>query len=175
MAIFGNNGVATLDAPTGDVGYIILGKYTLSETGTLTELSVLIDNPAAVSHSAKVLLYDDDGAGGIARTLLYCGNSCLIGAASESYAQGTPTNRLNAGNYWLGAVLEYGGEVDSEHVRASSASGGSHGLYDVNCWAEQPPTLPSFSSTGTYNLIAFATYTPDSAPPVRTFSIQFGF
>ena len=171
MATFGDTHTDSTYSRGNLLGDIVLGKYAMPSTGTVTDLAVLIYNEGPMAFPVKVLLYDDDGAGGAPGTRLYVSSPITIGADITDYVRATFSLFLTAGNYWLGAVLS----VDASLVCLCYATtGGTHGIYsDSSNYTTPPSTLPTFTSTGTYVVEAYATYTPTPIADLTPL-IQFG-
>jgi len=159
MATFGTTGY-TFNYDLGTADSVVLGKYTLTEAGTLTALRIAYYNSSTSSSgSFKLVIYDDDGTAGAPGTRLFLGSPIYCDADSYSLALDSTLNLpLLPGSYWLGAVLR-----DTYCVATAAATtGGTHGIYTASgAYTNPPSTLPTLTSSGTYTVEVLATYTPD--------------
>lgn len=159
MATFGTTGY-TFNYDLGTADSVVLGKYTLTEAGTLTALRIAYYNSSTSSSgSFKLVIYDDDGTAGAPGTRLFLGSPIYCDADTYDLALDSTLNLpLLPGSYWLGAVLR-----DTYCVATAAATtGGTHGIYTASgAYTNPPSTLPTLTSSGTYTVEVLATYTPD--------------
>jgi hypothetical protein len=159
MATFGTTGY-TFNYDLGTADSVVLGKYTLTEAGTITALRVAFYNSSTSSGgSFKLVIYDDDGTAGAPGTRLFLGSPIYCEADTYDLALDSTLNLpLLPGSYWLGAVLR-----DNYCVATAAATtGGTHGIYTASgAYTNPPSTLPTLTSSGTYTVEVLATYTPD--------------
>jgi hypothetical protein len=140
---------------------ILLSKYTLSEAATISSISAY--HSSSATSWFKLLIYDDDGAGGLPGTLLgYSLHNAQAALGSPTWVTldlVTPAE-LSAGDYWLGWQHSNGNTNLNEHY---NASGTSYYTTDVTYVDGDPPvaTCPSGGTSGTRAWAVYATY-PDA-------------
>lgn len=160
MATFGNtstsgatNGGAINDQAVGS-------KYTLSEAGEISKLTVYIGNQGAGHGACNIRcgIYDDNGSGGKPSTLL---GSTSAAAISDNQALGwvdcmfSSPLALDAGNYYL--VVQGDTNADGTQLYADLSSGVLYYLEDSYSNGLVNPA-PSSVTLGTGNVCIYATY-----------------
>lgn len=159
MATFGNTnaGSSTVAGPTaGD--YCYGAKFTTpSNMGSVTSISVsCVDNTA--SKSFKAVIWDSS------RAVVAIGSAVAF-PNGKNWATSNISASLSAStDYYIGLVWT---SFASQQIVYADNSGGNY--YSGANNYTTPTTLPTTSS-GTYNLSVYATYTP--ASPTSTFIPQ---
>lgn len=161
MATFGQTSVSASSG--SDLHTLItIGKYTLSEAGDVSKLSLYFNNQYS-GHKAcnmKGIIYAADGASGAPNTRKAVSPAVAIAdnkAAGWVDFEFSSAVSLGAGDYWLGAV----GDADAVGITAyhGGSSGGSLYLV-VGTYSSPEATCPSPPmATGTEKLCVYATYT----------------
>ena len=135
------------------------GKFTLTEAGSVSSVSVRLCNTEAghASCYAKGLIYSD--VDGTPTSLLGTSQATAI-ADNATYAWvvftfSTPV-ALSAGTYWLA----YFGDSTADGV-ALGNDGGSSGYtqYDNDTYSDGPEATWTVSESRTYTFCIYATYT----------------
>lgn len=138
-----------------------LVKFTLSEAGTVSKITMYCRNDGTAVN-AKCLLYDDDGASGEPSTLLGATNAVSLTSTAGwvDFTFATPVV-LSAGNYWLGHVS--GGE--KVWIYYATASGFNY-RYDTSFSSYATPGAWDIAGDGHLadtTLAIYATYTTSTA------------
>lgn len=114
MAYFGSQATTSLHVsnPLADIVY--LSKFTLTEAGTVSKLTIYCDNQGSgyQACNAKGLIYAADGSGGRPSTLKAASGAVAV---SANQAAGwvdftlSVSVALAAGDYWLGGMADASG------------------------------------------------------------------
>jgi hypothetical protein len=100
MATFGYTSIGASD-DAGDSNRLRGCKFTLSEAASVTAMHFAGWGDGA-ARNVKVAIYDDDGSGGAAGTLLYESTTTSIASAYPPvWYDFAISGNLTAGNYWL--------------------------------------------------------------------------
>lgn len=129
------------------------GKYTLSENGTVTKVSIFLKKQSGTSSVKAVIVGASDGK------IVSNGVSGGVSITSTSYGwiHFTFTNNpsLTAGDYILCLVASVSGGFGPQH--AGNSTGGAS-KFASNNYAT--PTDPGTSTPAAWKLCIYATYTP---------------
>jgi hypothetical protein len=112
MAYFGSQATTSIYAgnPLADV--VCLGKFTLTEAGTVSKLTIYCDNQGSgyQACNAKGLIYAADGSGGRPSTLKAASGAVAVSAnQAAGWVDFTLSVALAAGDYWLGGMADASG------------------------------------------------------------------
>jgi len=156
MSIFGRNsstGIAALECSTDTMW---AGKFTLIENGTVSRMDAYLIRGNA--NNAKLLIYDDGGAGGKPGTLKGYTNTIALpveGGTNWYGAEMTTPLSLPAGDYWLTAV---GDEDSGPDLRADVGSGLISKQVGSNFYAAPPNPWGEEDGSVVANPSIYATY-----------------
>ena len=143
---FGTTSVGGTSGGGGLAGYIIATKYTLSEAGTVTQVSIY----SALSANVKTAIYADrNGAPG---NLLAANNApTAVGAGQWTTISIGPIN-LAPGTYWIAF------NQDLNYIRTWKPGGPNQGAYTTYAFSKDMPS--SWVPVGyvNYDFICYATY-----------------
>ena len=131
------------------------GKFTLSEPGTVSKITARFAWVQTGPIPVRAVVYDDDGAGGVARTLM--SYSSEVAVPSGVWAE-FPMASLNlpAGNWWL---MVHRGGAGLATLAAENTGGTS--LYQVpDTYSDGPSSpFPNGYGTDSWKPSIYATYT----------------
>lgn len=86
-------------------GRMEVSKFTLATAGTLTELHCWYAGSGSPAAQVRIVVYDDDGSGGLPGTRLGYTNILTLDVSSDRELSETGLSlALAAGDYWLGTV-----------------------------------------------------------------------
>jgi hypothetical protein len=159
VATFGNTST-TNDTYWYDLDYKVASKYTLSEAGLVSKLSVYAKKVTGTGV-ARLFIQDDDGSGGGPGTLLATTPEISVSSSTLSWIDGTFASEveLAAGSYWLG--IHFGGGLQVVGQESTTP-----GKYGTDTYSDG--TSATWSGMDTYNVswCIYATYstTPSGIP-----------
>jgi hypothetical protein len=131
----------------GAGNYIIATKYTLSEAGTVTQVSIY---SVRAGHVKAAIYADNNGAPG---SLLVANNSPTTVTVNDwTTIDITPTS-LSAGAYWI-AFNE-----DASYMRIYTAGSTRQAAYRAYSFSSNMPTTLAPSGYQNYDYICYASYT----------------
>jgi hypothetical protein len=144
---FGTTVTSGASSGGGAANYIIATKYTLSEAGTVTQVSIY----AVRAGHVKVAIYaDNNGSPG---SLLVANNSpTTVTVGGWTTIDVAPTS-LSAGAYWI-AFNE-----DASYMRAYKTGGTRQAAYRAYSFSSNMPTTWAPSGYQNYDYICYASYT----------------
>jgi hypothetical protein len=130
----------------GAAGYIVATKYTLSQAGTVTQVSV---HSAYSGHVRTAIYADNSGAPG---SLLAANNAPTAVSAGRWTTVSIGPVQLSAGTYWI-AFNE-----DEHSLRVYTSGGTRQAAYMSYAFTNDMPT--SWTPNGYQNLdyVCYATY-----------------
>ncbi|HLG02166.1 MAG TPA: PKD domain-containing protein, partial [Bacteroidia bacterium] len=173
---------------TGGIGDEGVGVYYAPPVFPydIVSLQFFIDNNLSNNYTAAI--YDDDGPGGTAGTLLY--DSLILAPASSAWSTvtlQTPLTIASGGFYvaWLqgGPQIFIGYEFDQPHsyrnyeiITSIWSPYRSNGQQDflIRATINNYPTVPTAGFTWANSGPLTATFTDNSTPPVATYLWDFG-
>lgn len=140
-----------------------VGKKTLTESGSVTKISIA-ENISSGSPQTKAVIYDDDGVGAIPSTLIAVSSAASV--VDDTFVDYTVSVSLAAGDWWLGGI------VDSLGVQlrydSNAGDSGSNDSSDTNSFASPTAWTQSFTNNNRRQSV-YATYTASSpATPTTT-------
>jgi len=142
----------------------ILSKFTLTENGTITSITVRFDAASTSGNNFKGLIYAADGAAGIPGTRKAIGASVAVPAGGGNLQSDvSPGVDLVAGDYWLGSVTS-----DSNPTWQCDVSGDLSRM--EGCTFASPPTPWTESGTSVARCNVFATYSTAAGATIFGYS-----
>jgi len=144
---FGTTSIAGASPGGGSAGKILATKYTLSQAGAVTQVSIY----SAISGNVKTAIYaDNSGAPG---NLLVANNApTAVSAGQWTTISIGPTN-LAAGTYWIA----FNEDVNS--MRMWKSVGTKQAAYFWYSFSNDMPTSWTPNGYVNYDFICYATYT----------------
>jgi uncharacterized protein (DUF2141 family) len=144
---FGTTTTAGASSGGAWANYIVATKYTLSEAGTVTQVSIYVVRAGHV----KVAIYADNS--GTPGSLLVANNSPTTVTAGQWTTISIGPTSLSAGTYWI-AFNE-----DVNYMRIYKAGGTKVAAYRPYAFSNAMPTSWTPSAYQNYEYICYATYT----------------
>jgi hypothetical protein len=144
---FGTTSTAGASGGGGLSGYIVATKYTLSQAGTVTQVSIY----SVKSANVKTAIYaDNSGAPG---NLLVANNVPTAVSAGQWTTISIGPTSLAAGTYWI-AFNE-----DVNYIRMWKYGGTSQAVYMSYAFSNDMPTTWTPNGYQNIDYICYATYT----------------
>jgi len=168
MPIFGDNMGGTDSFPASN-DRCVGSKYTLTETGTVTQINLMTDATGSAGSNGKALIFSDSG--GLPGTLLIASTGQAMPAGANDVAFSVTPTVLSPGDYWICAVS------DSFEVRWRGDLGGAGGQRKEGYSYASPPSTfgtPDGSTGTTFDFYATYTVGGGSSQAPRSMH-QYGF
>lgn len=144
---FGTTSAAGATSGGGLANYIVATKYTLSQAGVVTSVSIY----SVKSANVKVAIYaDNSGAPG---NLLVANNAPTAVSANQWKTISIASTSLAAGTYWIA----FNEDVNS--IRVMKAGGTRQAAYMSYAFANNMPTNWTPNAYQNYDYVCYATYT----------------
>jgi hypothetical protein len=144
---FGTTSIAGATAGGGGLGPVHATKYTLSQAGTVTQVSIY----AVKGGNVKAAIYTDNS--GRPGSLLAAVNAPTAVAALQWTAISIGPINLQAGTYWIAF------NADVAWLRMYKAGGTNQVAYMPWPFSNDMPTTWSSPGFANYDFICYATYT----------------
>jgi hypothetical protein len=163
MATFGRTTIGGTTANQGANFAQVTGPFTLSESGTVTSISMYLDSGGATASQQWTCLIYDDSAG-VPNNLKVTSAEVVIAAGAAAawvdFAV-SPGVALTAGTYWVG--FEAGVTSAQVFFHFDVLTPGRS--YVANTYPTAPNPFGT-ASTDTDAFSAYATYTPTAVSPL---------
>jgi hypothetical protein len=145
-------------------------KYTLSENGTVTSITVYVD--PTDTKKLRACIYDDDGSSSLPNTLMGYSDERTFGAgdglAHYTFTFSTPC-ALTAGDWWLMLHANAGSQPYYYLVGVS----GKPRAWFNDTYSDGPlATATGAGQSATRNFCIYATYTPATGNPHYAYAQQ---
>ena len=163
MATFGNTSIGSTPVSIhSSTNNKTVSKFTLSEAGTVTKLSIYLDGNGTGSgpQVIKGVIYDDDGASAVPGTLMGTSEEVSIAdAAAAAWVDFTFASpvALTSGNWYLGLIA--GSNIRGAQMYQESTSP-TDNIWKVSDTYTDGASDPfGAATTQTDKLSVYATYT----------------
>ena len=173
MSTFGRTSYAgcTWDG-AGDADGKVIGRYTLTESGNVSKLTIYVDNSSGGACYIRGIIYSNNGSNQ-PYSLLGTGDSMSVaGAQGPGWVDLTfPTPvALTAADYWIGLQLD----SNASGVDLAAISVANYGAYLADTYSDGPSNPWGSTALEALNLCVYATYSAGSAPVVTSLSVTSG-